>query len=143
MVKKSTDFDEKEVKDKQDLQNTNQTVSYANNEKSGSQSPEDNSIKKVQLESFDEARTVKENNTFEILKDVPLKLVVELGRTVLKISDFMELGIGSIIELDKLYGDPVDILVNNKLIGKGEVVVIDEDFAIRITEINTKTGAGN
>ena len=96
-------------------------------------------IKNAELADFERLQKVKEANSLEILKDVPLKVIVELGRTTLKISEMIELGIGSIIELDKLYGDPVDIFVNNKLIGKGEVVVIDEDFAVRITEIVTKT----
>ena len=96
-------------------------------------------IKNAELTDFERLQKVKEVNSLEILKDVPLKVIAELGRTTLKISEMIELGIGSIIELDKLYGDPVDIFVNNKLIGKGEVVVIDEDFAVRITEIVTKT----
>jgi len=94
------------------------------------------------LTDFERLQKVNEANSLEILKDVPLKVIVELGRTTLKISEMIELGIGSIVELDKLYGDPVDIFVNNKLIGKGEVVVIDEDFAVRITEIVTKTQEG-
>ena len=64
-----------------------------------------------------------------------MKVVVELGRTVLKIKDILELGPGSIIELDKLSGEPVDILVNGSLVAKGEVVVIDENFAIRVSDV--------
>ncbi|MBM3700539.1 MAG: flagellar motor switch protein FliN [Actinobacteria bacterium] len=106
-------------------------------------SPSNNEgIKNAELTDFERLQKVNEANSLEILKDVPLKVIVELGRTTLKISEMIELGIGSIVELDKLYGDPVDIFVNNKLIGKGEVVVIDEDFAVRITEIVTKTQEG-
>ncbi|MCD6239656.1 MAG: flagellar motor switch phosphatase FliY [Thermotogae bacterium] len=71
----------------------------------------------------------------DLLMDVPLELTVELGRTSMKIKDILELGIGSLIELDKLAGELVDILVNGKLIAKGEVVVVDENFGVRIVEI--------
>lgn len=67
--------------------------------------------------------------------DVPLQVTVELGRTQRLIRDILELSPGSIIELDKLAGEPVDILVNGKQIAKGEVVVIDESFGVRITDI--------
>lgn len=71
----------------------------------------------------------------DIILDVPLKITVELGRTELRIRQVLELGPGSIVELDKLAGEPVDVLVNGKLIAKGEVVVIDEDFGVKITDI--------
>ncbi len=67
--------------------------------------------------------------------DVPLQITVELGRTRKLIRDILELTPGSVVELDKLAGEPVDILVNGKLIAKGEVVVIDENFGVRITDI--------
>jgi len=67
--------------------------------------------------------------------DVQLNLTVELGRTKQYVKDILGLGEGSIIELDKLAGEPVDLLVNNKLIAKGEVVVIDENFGVRLTDI--------
>ena len=67
--------------------------------------------------------------------DVPLQVTVELGRTRKLIRDILELAPGSVIELDKLAGEPVDILVNGKLIAKGEVVVIDDNFGVRITKI--------
>ncbi|HPY02630.1 MAG TPA: flagellar motor switch protein FliN, partial [Spirochaetota bacterium] len=66
---------------------------------------------------------------------VQLNLTVELGRTKQYVKDILGLGEGSIIELDKLAGEPVDLLVNNKLIAKGEVVVIDENFGVRVTDI--------
>jgi flagellar motor switch protein FliN/FliY len=67
--------------------------------------------------------------------DIPLDVSVELGHTKKTIKDVLELGPGSIIELDKLAGEAIDILVNQKYIAKGEVVVVDENFGIRITEI--------
>lgn len=70
-----------------------------------------------------------------LIMDVPLQVTVELGRTRKLIREILELGPGSVVELDKLAGEPVDILANGKLIAKGEVVVIDENFGVRITEI--------
>lgn len=70
-----------------------------------------------------------------LLLDVPLQVTVELGRTKRSVQEILHLSSGSIIELDKLAGEPVDILVNNKLIAKGEVVVIDENFGVRVTDI--------
>lgn len=70
-----------------------------------------------------------------LILDVPMQVTVELGRTRKLIREILELGPGSIIELDKLAGEPVDVLVNGKQIAKGEVVVIDENFGVRITEI--------
>ena len=70
-----------------------------------------------------------------LILDVPLSVTVELGRTKKSIKDILELTNGSIVELDKLAGEPVDIQVNGKFLAKGEVVVIDENFGVRITEI--------
>jgi flagellar motor switch protein FliN/FliY len=67
--------------------------------------------------------------------DVSMQLTVELGRTKMLIKDILGMGEGTIVELDKLAGEPVDLLVNGKLIAKGEVVVIDENFGVRVTDI--------
>ncbi|HZG77478.1 MAG TPA: flagellar motor switch phosphatase FliY [Paenibacillus sp.] len=85
------------------------------------------------LSAFGSANT--DNTNLNLLLDIPLKVTVELGRTQKQIKDILELSQGSIVELDKLAGEPVDILVNNKLIAKGEVVVIDENFGVRVTDI--------
>ncbi|OZU90312.1 flagellar motor switch phosphatase FliY [Virgibacillus indicus] len=77
----------------------------------------------------------KEQRNLDLLLDIPLRVTVELGRTKRTIKDILDLSSGSIIELDKLAGEPVDILVNEKLIAKGEVVVIDENFGVRVTDI--------
>ncbi|MBN2483003.1 MAG: flagellar motor switch protein FliN [Candidatus Omnitrophica bacterium] len=74
-------------------------------------------------------------NDISFLLDTPLHLTVEIGRAKLSLRDVLELGIGSIVELEKLAGEPVDIKVNNKLLAKGEVVVIDENFGVRIMNI--------
>lgn len=75
------------------------------------------------------------DRSLDIVMDVPLQVTVELGRTQKLVRDVLEMSPGSVIELDKLAGEPVDILVNQKYIAKGEVVVIDENFGIRITDI--------
>ncbi len=70
-----------------------------------------------------------------LLLDVPLRVSIELGRISMTLQEVLSLGRGSIIELERLAGEPVDILVNDKLIGRGEVVVIDEYFGVKITEL--------
>jgi flagellar motor switch protein FliN/FliY len=71
----------------------------------------------------------------ERLHDVPVELAVEIGRTQMTIRETLALGPGSIVTLDRLAGDPVDLLVNGKPIARGEVVVIDEEFGLRVTEV--------
>jgi flagellar motor switch protein FliN/FliY len=71
----------------------------------------------------------------EILMDIPLEISVELGRKRMVVRDIVELISGSIIEIDKAAGEPVDVLVNGKLVARGEVVVIEDNFGVRITEI--------
>jgi flagellar motor switch protein FliN/FliY len=79
--------------------------------------------------------SVQESGNIGLIMDVYMEMTVELGRTRKLIKDILGMGEGTIIELDKLAGEPVDILVNHKLIAKGEVVVIDENFGVRVTEI--------
>lgn len=74
-------------------------------------------------------------HNIDLLLDVPLQVTVELGRTKRPIKDVLALGPGSVLELDKLAGEPVDVLVNGQLVARGEVVVIDENFGVRITDI--------
>jgi len=76
-----------------------------------------------------------QERNLEMLFDVPLQISVELGRTSMSIKEILQLSPGSVIELDKLAGEPVDLMVNGKLVAKGEVVVTEENFAVRITEI--------
>ena len=71
----------------------------------------------------------------DFLLDIPLGVTVELGRTRIKMGDLLKLGQGSVVELDKLTDQPLEILINNKLMAEGEVVVINEKFGIRLTNI--------
>jgi flagellar motor switch protein FliN len=77
----------------------------------------------------------------ERLYDVPVELTVEIGRTQMTIRETLALGPGSIVTLDKLAGEPVDLLVNGKPIARGEVVVLDEEFGLRVTEVLVADGA--
>jgi len=92
-------------------------------------------VQPAHFQSFDDSRIMLDKNNINLIMDVPLQVTVELGRTERLIKDILEFSPGSIIELDKLAGEPVDILVNGKNIAKGEVVVIDESFGVRITDI--------
>jgi flagellar motor switch protein FliN/FliY len=92
-------------------------------------------VQPVQFANLQPAAMGGEQGNIGLLMDVYMEMTVELGRTRKRIKDILGIGEGTIIELDKLAGEPVDILVNHKLIAKGEVVVIDENFGVRVTEI--------
>jgi flagellar motor switch protein FliN/FliY len=86
--------------------------------------------------------TPAESADLERLHDVPVELAVEIGRTRMTIREALALGPGSIVTLDRLAGDPVDLLVNGKPIARGEVVVIDEEFGLRVTEVTSPNPGG-
>ncbi|MEN2464564.1 flagellar motor switch phosphatase FliY [Ornithinibacillus sp. JPR2-1] len=93
-------------------------------------------VQQAEFSTFEQqSQTVSQPRNLDMLLDIPLKVTVELGRTRRTVKDILDLTAGSIIELDKLAGEPVDILVNEKLIAQGEVVVIDENFGVRVTDI--------
>jgi len=71
----------------------------------------------------------------DFILDIPLQVTVELGRTKMRIHDLLQLGQGSVIELTKLVGEPLELLVNEKLVARGEVVVVNEKFGIRLTDV--------
>ncbi len=75
--------------------------------------------------------------SIELLDDVELEVKIELGRTSLYIEDVLKLGVGSVLELDKLAGDPVDIYVNDRLVARGEVLVLNDNFCVRINDIRS------
>jgi flagellar motor switch protein FliN/FliY len=92
-------------------------------------------VQSVQYPQLIAQPTIQEQGNIGLIMDVFMEMTVELGRTRKLIKEILGMGEGTIIELDKLAGEPVDILVNHKLIAKGEVVVIDENFGVRVTEI--------
>ena len=92
-------------------------------------------VQHAEFNSLMPASDVQGTGNIGLLMDVTMNMTVELGRATMTIRDILGLGEGSIIELQKLAGEPVDLLVNGKLIAKGEVVVIDENFGVRVTDI--------
>ncbi|WP_191014690.1 flagellar motor switch protein FliN [Treponema zioleckii] len=92
-------------------------------------------VQNVQYPNLQGGPTASEQENIGLIMDVYMEMTVELGRTKKQIKEILGMGEGTIIELDKLAGEPVDILVNHKPIAKGEVVVIDENFGVRVTEI--------
>jgi len=83
------------------------------------------------------AATAAENKdrNLNLILDIPLRVAVELGRTKMVVSDLLNLGQGSVIELSKLAGEPLEVLVNDKLVARGEAVVVNEKFGVRLTDI--------
>ncbi|MCL2608613.1 MAG: flagellar motor switch protein FliN [Treponema sp.] len=101
----------------------------------GGMHPGQTNVQSVQFPNLMPHGSGQESGNIGLIMDVYMEMTVELGRTRKLIKEILAMGEGTIIELDKLAGEPVDILVNHKLIAKGEVVVIDENFGVRVTEI--------
>jgi len=92
-------------------------------------------VQTAKFSQLGEGPVSMDQNSMDLLLDVDLDLSVELGRAAVPVREILHLGSGSIVELTKLAGDSVDVLVNGRLIARGEVVVVDENFGVRITEI--------
>ena len=103
------------------------------NENEQSQQNWDDGAKFPALEKGEQKKTTKRDLDF--LLDIPLEISVELGRTNMIINDLLQLGQGSVVELDKLAGEPLEIFVNHKLVARGEAVVVNDKFGVRITDI--------
>lgn len=88
-----------------------------------------------QIKTGDDALNKLKVQNLDFILDIPLKVSVELGRASVVIKDLLQLGQGSVLELDKLAGEPLEVLVNGKLVARGEVVVVNEKFGIRLTDI--------
>jgi flagellar motor switch protein FliN/FliY len=119
-------------------QNASNAVTFGGRSVPQSQTntPANANVQKVEYATFSEKQAVSSSaGNIDMLYDIPLEITVELGRTKMQIRKILELGPGAVIQLDKLAGEPVDILANHKLIAKGEVVVIEENFGVRITDI--------
>ncbi len=93
------------------------------------------SVSKAEFQQLSEPAGKPEIQNIDMLLDINLPVSIELGRTRMSISDILALGPGSVVELNKLAGEPVDLLVNYKTVARGEVVVIDENFGVRITNL--------
>ena len=94
-------------------------------------------VSKAEFQQLSEPAGDPEGRNIDLLMDVNLPISIELGRTKMSISDILALGPGSVVELNKLAGEPVDLLVNQKVVARGEVVVIDENFGVRVTQLMT------
>ena len=89
----------------------------------------------MQFQAFDQQGVAGEPKSIDLVYNIPLQVSVELGRAKKEISEILEFNLGTIIVLDKIAGDPVEIVVNGKMIARGEVVVIDDNYGVRITDI--------
>ena len=97
-------------------------------------------VKKPNFETFDTSTDISYNESIDLVGDIPVEITVELGRTTKTIGEILEYGPGTVLELDKLVGEPLNLYANGKYIAKGEVVVIDDNFGIRITDIDNTYG---
>lgn len=105
------------------------------------QQPVNMNIQPAQFQSFNQSFTaMPSQENIGLIMDVPLEVTVELGRTKKSIAEILDFAPGTIIELNKIAGEPIDVLVNGKFVAKGEVVVIEESFGIRVTEIINNKG---
>ncbi|MDZ8117295.1 flagellar motor switch protein FliN [Pontiella agarivorans] len=86
-------------------------------------------------EPVEGASEVSEEVNLNMIMDIPVDVHVEVGRTSLPVREFLRLGVGSVLQLDRLVGESADLIINGKLVGRGDVVVVDETFGIRISEL--------
>jgi flagellar motor switch protein FliN len=108
----------------------------ARNLEQGDTSPADSSSASV-FQELTSPQKVAVHNDIDMIMDIPVQLTVQLGRTKIAIKNLLQLAQGSVVELDGLAGEPMDVLVNGYLIAQGEVVVVNEKFGIRLTDIIT------
>ncbi|MCJ7507511.1 MAG: flagellar motor switch protein FliN [candidate division Zixibacteria bacterium] len=96
-------------------------------------------VKTAEFQQLAKGEKLGEKQNIQMVLDVTLPISIELGRTAMSIGEILELGPGSVVELEKLAGEPVDVLVNEKVVARGEVVVVDENFGVRITQLVSKS----
>ena len=101
----------------------------------GSESQIKDEAKTAQFSDVQDKGKSTAQRGIDFILDIPLRITVELGRAQMLINDLLQLGQGSVIELSKLAGEPMEVLVNQKLIARGEVVVVNEKFGVRLTDI--------
>ena len=128
----SEEVGEEKVEAPQHLENDEVTLGQGD----GGEGDEDGADKLVdEIRAGDDALNKLQVQNLDFILDIPLKVSIELGRTSILIKELLQLGQGSVLELDKLAGEPMEVLVNGKLVARGEVVVINEKFGIRLTDI--------
>ncbi|MEN6370659.1 MAG: flagellar motor switch protein FliN [Armatimonadota bacterium] len=123
------------------LETDNVELEVVDSEPSASPEGNSSSVKSARFAPLESIGTGGATNTMDILLDVQLELSVELGRASMPVREVLQLGPGAVVELNKLGGEPVDILVNGRPIARGEVVVVDENFGVRVTEIINRGNA--
>ena len=102
----------------------------------GDAQPEDgNDVEKAELQDLQDNPTGTSDVSMEVLLDIPVTISMEIGRTKINIRNLLQLNQGSVVELDRLAGEPLDVIVNGTLIAHGEVVVVNEKFGIRLTDV--------
>ena len=132
-VEEKTKEDEEEGSGKEESTETPETVDApAENEIDSEESPNF-----PELESIEALEEVDQKSRVQLLQDVSLKVRVEFGRGKMLIKDLLRLTRGSVVRLDKFSGEPLEIFVNNKIIARGEVLILNEKFCVRVTEILT------
>ena len=134
----STDTPPSGGEDDRSLENMEDLLKQAEEELAteASQAPAtDEEPEDLQLEELEDAREFEEPEGIDLLHDVDLDLRIELGKTHMQLEEVLHLRSGSVVALDRLAGDPVDIIVNDRLIARGEVLVLNENFCVRVTEL--------
>lgn len=106
-------------------------------EKSGAAEKKDVIAEQIAADQADKMKGIPDTShrNLNLILDIPLRVAVELGRTKMVVNDLLNLGQGSVIELSKLAGEPMEVLVNDKLVARGEAVVVNEKFGVRLTDI--------
>ncbi|MFV1983151.1 MAG: flagellar motor switch protein FliN [Thiohalomonadales bacterium] len=105
------------------------------NESGDVASAESDEVEKAELKNLKDNSTSNSDVSMEVLLDIPVTISMEIGRTKINIRNLLQLNQGSVVELDRLAGEPLDVIVNGTLIAHGEVVVVNEKFGIRLTDV--------
>ena len=107
----------------------------AMNEQNASTSPSKRDVQSVTFDEIEKQTAPQGGLNLDFILEIPLKVSAELGRSKMLVGDLLQLGQGSVIELDKMAGEPMDIYVNSRLIARGEVIVANEKFGVRLTDV--------
>ncbi len=127
MEDENIEEEEGQEEEKQDGQDVDDTASFnVDDDESGDSENDEEDLEEIQTQQ-----------DLDFILDIPLELSVELGRCKMLVNDLLQLGQGSVVELNKLAGEPLEIYINSKLVARGEVVVVNEKFGVRLTDIIT------
>ncbi len=127
MEDENIEEEEGQEEEKQDDQDVDDTASFnVDDDESGDSENDEEDLEEIQTQQ-----------DLDFILDIPLELSVELGRCKMLVNDLLQLGQGSVVELNKLAGEPLEIYINSKLVARGEVVVVNEKFGVRLTDIIT------